>query len=178
MTALSVWGARGGMGCTTTALLLAKTGIPAVVYDQVFNDGFDVPKNDIWSDNSAPTEWSDTPGPWDLKISDRGPISEESRWDLSDRNIIVLRGPTYLGLKTLVGLSEYWVPYANKITVLVIKDKNSILKGSDVADVLENVKVVTMPATDAIARLSDRGMICDIEPLADESDLLKMLQDD
>lgn len=169
MTAISVWGARGGMGCTTTALLLAKTGIPAVVYDQIFNDGFDVPDGGI--------EWSDTPGPWDLKISDRGPISEESRWDLSDRNIIVLRGPTYLGLKTLVGLSEYWVPYANKITILVIKDKNSILKGSDVADVLENVKVVTMPATDAIARLSDRGMICDIEPLAGESDLLKMLQD-
>lgn len=169
MTAISVWGARGGMGCTTTALLLAKTGIPAIVCDQIFNDGFDVP--------DGGSEWSDTPGPWDLRISDRGPISEESRWDLSDRNIIVLKGPTYLGLKTIVGLSKYWYPYAHLITILIIDDGNSVLKAGDIAEVLENVKVVSMPATAAIARLSDRGLICEIEPLADESDLLKMLQD-
>ncbi len=164
---ISVWGARGGMGCTTTALLLAKTGLTAIVYDQIHNGGFDIPTKE--------SKWSETPGPWELEISDRGPISEESRWDLADLNYIVLRGPSFLGLASIVELAEYWIPSAHTISVIVLEDEHSILTVEEVSAVLHNVKVTSMPLTPAIARLSDRGMICDIPTMADEPQLVEML---
>ena len=135
---IAVWAARGGHGATTVAGALGiLLDVPAVSHE---------PASLAWM-------WTESIGSGEgvTAIRDAGPIGSHTR--SAPINLVVLRGPCSLAVRTLV-------PYADWIDHLVlIEEPWRPLRRLDVEAALSIPIGAVVPHSPRIARLSDAGLL-------------------
>jgi hypothetical protein len=175
---IQVLGARGGHGATTVSFLLGRM-LKATIHDQARNDGFDCGSPTTsqhymaWEIPDQMIEHSATHG-----IYDCGPLQADSlvreedsftgskvpEWTGPiDLSIIVLRGPDYIGLRTIVRALPQ--PQRQPLALLVIEEDGRSLKLSD-AELITGIPAFGMTHDHAIARAVDAGLLAHRHPLS------------
>lgn len=171
----SFWGARGGHGTTTTAILATvamarkRENFRISLTDLAQNGGFHAPLGE--SEGSSPTwepEVSKTRGqvPW-ITVFDCGVFRPgESNLAAVGRNFLVLRGPDYTGIRTII---QYDQPLPEMFDgLVVIHETGRALSVRDVADITNfpEGKIHALPYDMAIARTVDAGLLTRRTPTA------------
>ena len=156
-TSICFWNARGGHGCTTTALLTAlavhnNKGVAVTVTDLVDNGGFKP-----YTEMDGFVTIGDM-HPYDISIYDCGVPTFGSRFDaLPDQiNVVVLRGPDYVGLSSVRKYQDDGMPIDH---VVVIQEPARALTASDVKAVLNIDNVLSIDHSAAVARATDAGLL-------------------
>ncbi len=135
----TVWAARGGHGATTVAAVLGITWGAAIATRESWIADWilGTPAND--SQTSAPY------------VADGGVFGPQAAGGSS--NIVVLRGPCSIGLRSLAQPSD------QIDGVIVICEPWRSITAQDVESVVRAPVVATIPHSPRIARLNDAGLL-------------------
>lgn len=146
---LSLVSAKGGVGTTTLAVMLARmvngSAVAPLTTDQ--EDLCAVAGLPAYGD--GPVTFGDGPTIFDLGTTDEIPAMRDGLV------LAVLRGPDYVGLRHLLAMSGD----LQFDGVLVVWEAGRALGVSDVEAVLNLSVVATIPANPAIARSVDAGLL-------------------
>ena len=170
MPNIQVFGARGGHGATTLSLLLGRF-MYSTVHDLANNGGFNVSdptaeKYGSWSPVERTFEHSTTHAVYDCGTLDNlggGSVATNlPPWtEAIDLSVIVLRGPDYLGLRSIMKHKERY--NNNNFVVMVVEEDGRSLTKSD-AELVTGLPTFSMSHSPAIARANDSGLIASNSP--------------
>ena len=170
MTNIQVFGARGGHGATTLSLLLGRLQ-HSTVHDLARNGGFNVAdttseKYGSWSPIERNFSHSTTHGVYDcgsLENLGTGAVATNlPPWtEAIDLSVIVLRGPDYLGLRSIMKHKERY-DNNNFVVMVVEEDGRSLTKGD--AELVTCLPTFSMSHSSHIARANDAGLIARNSP--------------
>lgn len=162
---VGIWGVRGGVGCTTTAILLARSYLARFPEDRVqvtdfaCNGGFGPMLGQV----GHPLNWEPQASRARRGVSKMVSVGdcgvyddEDSRPEVFDKNYLVLRGPDYIGLRTL---SAYDTAAREVFDGIIVVLESGRALGSDDVRTVTNMPVTTVRWEQSIARAADAGLL-------------------
>jgi hypothetical protein len=162
---IGIWGARGGVGCTTTAILLMKSLLKhnpnsrVILSDFANNQGFAPMTGQVGQTCSFESHESKARGIVQecITVADCGVYDEtKSNPAVLTNNYLVVRGPDYVGLRTICA---YNTPAKEVFDgIIVVLEPGRSLDCDDVRNITD-MPVTTIRHDAAIARACDAGVL-------------------